>query len=93
MVPLYIEQVGPSIQRGVEPQVSTKQAKRAATAHGQALVMPLWPDAGRALGLSRNATYDAARRGEIKTLRFGKLLKVPTAWLLEICGHKRGEAS
>jgi hypothetical protein len=84
---------GPEIQRGVEPQVNTKQAKRAAAVHGPALVMPLWPDAGRALGLSRNATYDAARRGEIKTLRFGKLLKVPTVWLLETCGHKRGEAS
>jgi hypothetical protein len=58
------------------------------------LVMPLWPDTGKALGLSRNATYDAARRGEIKTLRFGKLLKVPTAWLLETCGQKKpGDAA
>jgi hypothetical protein len=45
------------------------------------LVMPLWPDAGRALGLSRNATYDAARRGQIPVVRFGKLIKVPTAAL------------
>jgi excisionase family DNA binding protein len=45
------------------------------------LVMQLWPEAGRALGLSRNATYDAARRGEIPTVRFGKLIKVPTAAL------------
>ena len=55
---------------------------------GGPLVIPLWPDAGQALGLSRNGTYEAARRGEIKTLRFGKLLKVPTAWLLETCGQK-----
>jgi hypothetical protein len=55
---------------------------------GGRLVMPLWPDAGRALGLSRNGTYEAARRGEIKTLRFGRLLKVPTAWLLETCGQR-----
>jgi hypothetical protein len=40
-------------------------------------VMPLWPDAGQALHLSRNGTYDAARRGEIPTLRFGKKLVVP----------------
>jgi excisionase family DNA binding protein len=45
------------------------------------LVMRLWPEAGEALGLSRNATYDAARRGEIPTVRFGKLIKVPTAAL------------
>jgi excisionase family DNA binding protein len=45
------------------------------------LVMRLWPDAGQALGLSRNATYDAAKRGEIPTIRFGKLIKVPTAAL------------
>ena len=43
------------------------------------LTMKLWPDAGQALGLSRNATYEAARRGEIPTIRFGKLFKVPTA--------------
>jgi excisionase family DNA binding protein len=45
------------------------------------LVMRLWPEAGQALGLSRNATYDAARRGEIPTIKFGKLIKVPTAAL------------
>jgi excisionase family DNA binding protein len=55
------------------------------------LVMPLWPDAGQALGLSRNATYEAARRGEIPTIRFGRLIKVPTAALrrmLENAGQK-----
>jgi hypothetical protein len=41
------------------------------------LTMPLWPDVGQALGLSRNGTYDAARRGEIPTLRFGKKIVVP----------------
>jgi excisionase family DNA binding protein len=45
------------------------------------LVMRLWPEAGQALGLSRNATYDAAKRGEIPTIKFGKLIKVPTAAL------------
>lgn len=35
------------------------------------------PEAGRKLGLSRNAAYDAAARGEIPTIRLGKLLKVP----------------
>jgi hypothetical protein len=39
------------------------------------------PDAGRALGISHNAAYEAAVRGEIKTMRFGRSLRVPTAWL------------
>jgi hypothetical protein len=41
----------------------------------------LWPEAGKALNLKRGAAYAAAGRGEIRTLRFGRLLKVPTAWL------------
>jgi hypothetical protein len=44
-------------------------------------VLPLWPEAGQVLGLRRGATYAAARSGDIKTVRFGRLLKVPTAWL------------
>jgi hypothetical protein len=40
------------------------------------------PEAGRALGINgRNQSYEAASRGEIKTLRFGRKLRVPTAWL------------
>jgi hypothetical protein len=40
------------------------------------------PLAGRALGLKgKNQSYEAAARGEIKTLRFGRRLSVPTAWL------------
>ena len=39
------------------------------------------PTAGRALKLSRNGSYDAARRGDIPTIPIGKLRKVPTAWL------------
>jgi hypothetical protein len=43
--------------------------------------LPLWPDAGKVLGLRRGSTHAAAERGDIKTIRFGRLLKVPTAWL------------
>lgn len=43
---------------------------------GERLVYSV-PEAGRLLGLSRNAAYEAARRGEIPTLRFGRLLRVP----------------
>jgi Helix-turn-helix domain len=37
------------------------------------------PEAGAMIGLTRNASYEAARRGDIPTIRFGKLLKVPKA--------------
>jgi hypothetical protein len=43
--------------------------------------MPLWPDVGQILGLSRSATYDSATRGEIPVLRFGRRVVVPTAAL------------
>lgn len=36
------------------------------------------PEAGRKyFGLSRNGSYDAAERGEIPTIRIGRLLRVP----------------
>jgi excisionase family DNA binding protein len=38
-------------------------------------------EAGRALDLSRNAAYEAARRGDIPTIRIGKRLLVPRAAL------------
>jgi excisionase family DNA binding protein len=39
------------------------------------------PEAGKALGLTRHGSYEAAKRGEIHTIRFGRLLRVPKAWL------------
>jgi hypothetical protein len=36
------------------------------------------PEAGkRYFGLCRNASYDAAARGQIPTIRIGRLLRVP----------------
>jgi hypothetical protein len=36
------------------------------------------PDAGREyFNLSRNASYEAAKRGQIPTVRIGRLLRVP----------------
>ena len=37
------------------------------------------PEAGQIIGLGRSAAYDAARRGEIPTIQFGRRLLVPTA--------------
>jgi hypothetical protein len=40
------------------------------------------PTAGKlCYGLSRNASYEAARKGEIPTIKIGSLLKVPTSAL------------
>jgi hypothetical protein len=40
------------------------------------------PEAGKQyFSLSRNASYDAAARGEIPTIRIGRLLRVPVAAL------------
>ncbi len=44
------------------------------------------PIAGNVLGLSRDSAYEAARRGDIPTLRFGRRLVVPVPRLLELIG-------
>jgi hypothetical protein len=56
-------------------------------------VLPLWPETGRILGLSRGATYAAAKSGDIKTIRLGRLLKVPCGWLRQKLEIGPAEAS
>jgi excisionase family DNA binding protein len=57
---------------------ATEQSK--AQANGpERVALDLWPDVGQALGLSRGATYAAARRGELPVLRIGKRIIVPRA--------------
>ena len=53
-------------------------AKTQPSADDARLVLDV-PEAGALLGLTRNGSYDAARRGDIPTIRIGKLLKVPRA--------------
>jgi excisionase family DNA binding protein len=43
-------------------------------------------EAGAWLGLSRSAAYEAARRGELPVLRFGRSRRVPTAKLRAMLG-------
>ena len=38
------------------------------------------------VGLGRSSAYEAARRGEIPTIRFGRSLRVPTAKLRQMLG-------
>ena len=38
-------------------------------------------EAGRRLGVGKNAAYEAARRGEIPTIRIGKRILVPVVAL------------
>ena len=39
------------------------------------------PEAAKALGIGRNQGYEAARRGELPTIKMGKRLLVPLAAL------------
>ena len=47
-------------------------------------------DAARLLGISRGLAYEAARRGELPTIRLGRRLLVPRARLLELVGVENG---
>ena len=44
------------------------------------------PDAAGLLGISRGAAYEAARNGQLPTIRIGKRLLVPIAALKKILG-------
>ena len=41
-------------------------------------------EAGKVVGLGRNAAYAAARRGEIPTIRIGRRILVPKAGLKKL---------
>lgn len=44
------------------------------------------PEVARILGLSRNAGYEAAARGDLPTIRLGRRLLVPTAAFRRLLG-------
>jgi excisionase family DNA binding protein len=61
------------------------------TAHVDRRLVYEVPEAGEMLGLNRNAAYAAAKRGDIPTIRIGKLIRVPKAafnLMLERAGAK-----
>lgn len=45
------------------------------------------PAAGKIFGLSRPSAYEAARRGDIPTIRMGRRLMVPTVKILRLLGY------
>jgi hypothetical protein len=45
------------------------------------LTVPIWPTAGKALGIGRNSAYEGVRKGEIETIAVGRRRPVPTAFL------------
>jgi excisionase family DNA binding protein len=55
---------------------------------GPSLLPPTLPPAraGRLLGIGRRQTYEGIRRGDIRAIRIGRRLLVPTSWLLDQLG-------
>jgi hypothetical protein len=52
------------------------------------------PEAGRRyFGLCRNSAYAAAERGDIPTIKIGRLLKVPVRALEKMLEPKKTEAA
>ena len=46
-------------------------------------------EAGRKLRIGRNAAYEAARRGDIPTIKIGRLIRVPKAAFDRLLEHGR----
>jgi hypothetical protein len=45
------------------------------------------PIVGKVLfGLSRNASYEAGKRGDIPVIEIGRIKRVPTAWVRKTLG-------
>lgn len=51
------------------------------------------PQAGRMLGLGRNASYEAAARGDLPVIKIGKLKKVPKVAFARMLEQLSKEAS
>jgi hypothetical protein len=71
--------VGHNLPHG--PLAETEAASAPTQAPSESKVMTI-PEAGRALGYGRNASYDAARAGQIPTVPVGRRKKmVPRGWV------------
>jgi excisionase family DNA binding protein len=61
----------------IRSETTGRKAHKSARRHQDRQLVYTVPQVAALLGLSRNAAYDAAKRGEIPTLRMGRLLLVP----------------
>jgi excisionase family DNA binding protein len=43
----------------------------------ESLLVPIWPDAGRALGVGRTTTFQLIATGRLRTVRIGRRRLVP----------------
>ena len=50
------------------------------------------PEAGEQLGLGRNAAYEAAKRGDIPTVRIGRRLLVPRDAIDQLLARASGKS-
>jgi len=64
--------------RSLEPDPKEMSREELRTYLRSVATVSLWPFAGKALALSRSATYSCR---DIKCLRLGHLRKVSSAWL------------
>jgi excisionase family DNA binding protein len=51
------------------------------------------PQAGKLLGYSRNTAYEAARRGDLPTIRLGRKIRVPKLALQRLLDGAAGGVS
>ena len=51
------------------------------------------PEAGALVGLGRAASYDAARRGDLPTIKIGRRMWVPTAKFRSMLGLEPAQRS
>lgn len=76
---------------GRNPRGRTQHDQTEAAAPTAERLVYTVPEAGRLLGLSRNGSYEAAKRGDIPTIRIGRLLFVPKApfhMMIELPGNE-----
>ena len=52
------------------------------------LARPIWPDTGKALGLSRNSVYQGVKNGDIPSIKVGGRQLVPEWFFTKL---KNGE--
>lgn len=58
-----------------------------------AVLLDVWPEAGKRIGLGRTKTWELVRSGELETVRIGRRRKVPTDAITEYVERLRATAS